>query len=72
MTCPCESLRVECRSSVKKDGFTDFVANVFEVEIREPVVKHQVSIGQLKLWLDGNVQDPREPIRREKLKAMVG
>jgi hypothetical protein len=24
----------------RKDGFTDFVANVFEVEICEPVVKH--------------------------------
>jgi len=44
---------------------------VFEVEIREVVVKHQVSVGQLKKWLDGNVSDPRERIRREKLKAMV-
>jgi hypothetical protein len=56
----------------KKDGFTDFVSNVFEIEIREPVVKHQVSIGQIKRWLDGNVSDPRERLRREKLKAMVG
>lgn len=56
----------------RKDGFTDFVANVFEVEIREVVVKHQVSVGQLKKWLDGNVSDPRERIKREKLKAMVG
>ena len=56
----------------KKDGFTDFIANVFTVEITEPVVKHQVSVGQLKSWLNGNVSDPRERIRREKLKAMVG
>jgi hypothetical protein len=55
----------------RKDGFTDFVSNVFEIEVREPVVKHQVSIGQIKKWLDGNVSDPRERIRREKLKAMV-
>jgi hypothetical protein len=56
----------------KKDGFTDFIANVFEVEIREPVVKHQVSVGQLRKWLDGTVSDPRERMRRDKLKAMVG
>jgi hypothetical protein len=56
----------------KKDGFTNFVSNVFEIEVREPVVTHQVSIGQLKQWLNGSVQDPRERMRREKLKAMVG
>lgn len=56
----------------KKDGFTDFIANVLEVEIREPVVRHQVSIGQLKQWLNGSVQDPRERTRRDRLKAMVG
>ena len=56
----------------KKDGFTDFVSNVFEIEVREPVVKHQVSIGQIKNWLNGNVSDPRERIRREKLREMIG
>lgn len=56
----------------KKDGFTDFVSNVFEMEVTEPVVRHQVSIGQIKNWLNGSVSDPRERIRREKLKAMVG
>jgi hypothetical protein len=56
----------------KKDGFIDFIANVFEIEVREPVVKHQVSIGQVRKWLDGQVSDPRERMRREKLKAMVG
>jgi hypothetical protein len=56
----------------KKVGFTDFVSNVFEIEVREPVVKHQVSIGQIKKWLDGNVSDPRERSRRAKLKAMLG
>ena len=56
----------------KKDGFTNFVSNVFEIEVREPVVKHQVSIGQIRKWLDSSVQDPRERVRREKLKALVG
>ena len=56
----------------KNDGFTDFVSNVFKIEVREPVVKHQVTVGQLKTWLNGNVQDPRERTRREKLKVMVG
>lgn len=56
----------------RKDGFTEFVSNVFEVEIREPVVKHHVSVGQLKTWLNGTVSDPRERTRRDKLKEMVG
>ena len=56
----------------RKDGFTEFVSNVFEVEVREPVVKHQVSVGQLKKWLNGEVADPRERARRNRLKEMVG
>lgn len=56
----------------RKDGFTEFVSNVFEVEIREPVVKHHVSVGQLKKWLNATVSDPRERTRRDKLKEMVG
>lgn len=55
----------------KNDGFTDFVANVFEIEIREPSVKHQVSIGQVRQWLGASVSDPRERLRREKLKRLV-
>lgn len=56
----------------KKDGFTDFVANVLEVQVREPVVKHQVSVGQVKQWLDATQQDPREQARRQRLKTMMG
>jgi hypothetical protein len=60
------------KPSDKKDEWTDFVANVLELEIREPAVKHQVSIAQVKRWLDGSVQDPREQVKRERLKAMLG
>lgn len=56
----------------KKDGWTDFVANVLEIEVREPVVKHQVTATQVRRWLDSAPSDLRERNRREKLKAMVG
>jgi len=46
----------------KRDGFTDFISSVFEIEVTEPVVKHQVSIGQIRTWLDSSVSDPRERI----------
>lgn len=39
----------------RKDEWTDFVANVLELAIREPAVKHQVSIAQVKRWLEGSV-----------------
>ena len=56
----------------RQDGFTEFVSNGFGVEIRERMVKHHVSVGRSKIWLNGTVSDPRQRTRRDKLKEMVG
>jgi hypothetical protein len=63
--------RVE-KTAFDASCFTDFVSNMLEVEIRDPVVKHYVSVGQLKKWLNATVSDPRERTRRDTLKEMVG
>ena len=41
-----------------------------EVEVKEPTVRHQVTVQQLKRWLDGASINPAERLRKDKLKEL--
>jgi hypothetical protein len=43
-----------------------------EVSVVQPVVTHSVSVQQVVRWLDGVTTSPRERVRRERLKEMLG
>jgi hypothetical protein len=47
-------------------------ATMLEVEVREPTVRHQVSVQQLTRWVDGASTSPNEQVTKQKLKAMLG
>lgn len=41
------------------------------VEVREPAVIHEVSIGQVQRWLDLGSSNPNEEVKRKRLKEML-
>ncbi len=43
-----------------------------EISVVQPVVKHSVSVQQVVRWLDGVTKSPKERVKREKLKEMLG
>jgi hypothetical protein len=46
-------------------------ATVFDVEVREPVTKHAISMQQVDRWLAGATTNPNEASRKVKLKMML-
>jgi hypothetical protein len=46
------------------------VASRLEIEVREPAVKHTVTLGQLQRWVNGATTSPVERIRRERMRAL--
>jgi hypothetical protein len=42
-----------------------------DVEVREPVTKHQVTMMQLQRWLDGATKSPNELVKKERLKELL-
>jgi hypothetical protein len=43
----------------------------FEVEVKQPNVRHQVSMPQIKKWLEAAPTSPSELIRKKKLKELL-
>lgn len=43
-----------------------------EIFVTPPVVRHSVSIRQVQKWLDGMTTSPKERVRKERLKALLG
>ena len=43
-----------------------------EVSVVPPAVKHSVSVQQVVRWLDGVTTSPKERVKKEKLKALLG
>jgi hypothetical protein len=46
-------------------------STILEVEVRNPAVKHAVSVQQLARWLNGASSSPRESMKKIALKKML-
>ena len=46
-------------------------STVLEVEVRNPSVKHTVSVQQLGRWLNGASSSPRESMKKIALRKML-
>jgi len=46
-------------------------STVLEVEVRNPAVKHLVSVHQLGRWLNGASSSPRESMKKIALRKML-
>jgi hypothetical protein len=57
---------------LQHDGWAEPIgpATKLEVEIREPVTRHTVTMLQVQRWLDGATGSPNERVRKDRLKAM--
>ena len=41
-----------------------------EIEVREPAVKHTVTVAQLQRWANGATRSPVEKIKRERMREL--
>jgi hypothetical protein len=61
-------------SAFRKAGWVEEppgVASRLEIEVREPAVKHTVTLAQLQRWANGAVKSPTDRIRRERMQALL-
>lgn len=58
---------------LKKDGWTEPIgaSTRIQVEVREPVTKHVVTLMQIQRWLDGATQSPNERVKKDRLKQLL-
>lgn len=42
-----------------------------EIEVREPCVKHALSVEQVERWLAGSTKNPTEATKKAKLKLLL-
>ena len=42
-----------------------------EIDVREPAVKHTVTLAQLQGWANGATRSPVEKIKRERLRELL-
>lgn len=47
-------------------------ATRLEVEVREPAVKHVVTVAQVRKWAESGSSDPRDGIRKKRLAEALG
>ena len=47
------------------------LASRLEIEVREPAVKHTVTLLQLQRWANGATRSPAEQIRREQMRKLL-
>jgi hypothetical protein len=58
---------------LKKSDWTDPIGGGtrIEIEVREPVTRHTLTMMQLERWLQGAVTNPSDKVKKERLKAMM-
>ena len=59
--------------ALKKAGFVDQQpgpASKFEVQVREAVVTHEVTVGQVQRWLALGSSNPNEEAKRKRLREV--
>ncbi|MBL8211015.1 MAG: hypothetical protein JNK87_09905 [Bryobacterales bacterium] len=42
-----------------------------EIEVRAPIVRHQLSVRQVRQWVDGVTASPKEKLVKERLRQML-
>jgi hypothetical protein len=42
-----------------------------EIEVREPVTRHVLTMMQAERWLQGATPNPAEKVKEERLKALL-
>jgi hypothetical protein len=52
-------------------GETSGVASKLEIEVREPAVKHTVTLAQLHRWANGPTKSPAKRIKRERMWVLL-
>ncbi|HUE90465.1 MAG TPA: hypothetical protein VMO26_30640 [Vicinamibacterales bacterium] len=60
--------------ALKKAGFVEQqpgVASKFTVQVLEPVVTHEVTLGQVQRWLELGSSSPNEEAKRNRLREML-
>jgi hypothetical protein len=61
--------------ALRKAGFVDLQpgpASRFEVQVIEPVITHEVTIGQLERWLALGSSNPNDEAKRKRLRELFG
>jgi hypothetical protein len=61
-------------SALRQAGFVEDVpgpASSLEIEVREPAVKHIVTLAQLQRWANGATRSPVEKIKRDRLRELL-
>lgn len=58
---------------LKKDGWGEPIASGtrIDIQVREPVTTHTLSIAQIRRWCDGVAVSPDEVLKRNRVKAMI-
>jgi hypothetical protein len=46
-------------------------ATVLEIEVREPSMKHSITLHQVERWLAGATTNPTESVKKSKLKMKL-
>jgi hypothetical protein len=59
--------------TLKQDSWTEPIgpATKLEVEIREPVARHTVTMLQVQRWLEGATPSPNERVKKDRLKQLL-
>lgn len=60
-------------TTFKNDGWTDTVgpATTLEVEVRNPGVRHSVSVLQIQRWIQGVTSSPNERVKKDRLARLL-
>lgn len=58
---------------LRGDGWSEPIgaSTKVDVEVREPVTKHHVTLMQLQRWLDGATSSPNELVKKNRLKELL-
>jgi hypothetical protein len=57
----------------KVAGCTDGIgpATVLTIEVKEPVVRHSLTVGQVQRWVNRGAKSPSELLKKGRLKRML-
>jgi hypothetical protein len=47
-------------------------ASRFEIEVSAPRVVHEVTVGQMRKWVESGSSDPREGTKKARLAELIG
>jgi len=58
---------------LRNDGWTEPIGGStrIQVEVREPITRHAVTLMQIQRWLDGATQSPNERVKKDRLKRLL-